>query len=455
VLSAKGVKWMRLRSTHALFLAFVLVMVIGVIINAIIISRKPSVRPPDIELLVTGKMRGRFELCGCPGERLQSLPMRASVIRQLLSNIERRERLILVESGGFVGDRESVAVAMRSFKMLGYDIIAVAQDECRYIDEVSLYAKTLGAKLIARDACPAGSSEVCKPSWVIKRQNFTVAFVTTGAQPEKKAIDKKWEEVEMDIEAVAKETNTIILINHWQLKELERVLRASRAKRLITLVITHDTHEPLKENKLEKRFGVYMLMLSDVLQPMPIVSIWLRQGKASEVRLTQIAVPSESTPDGEIKKLVNAYYRERQKRLREEWSSLVMRVKRKEYMPPRECSRCHEAQYRQWLATKHAKAVLTLAEKNRIEPECLECHSEEFRQTKLLTHVKAGYGVECVSCHIELKDPLKVKEHGQIPSERARPPRVDPKKVCTTCHNEKHSPKFEEKLSDYMMKVRH
>jgi vacuolar-type H+-ATPase subunit F/Vma7 len=446
---------MGLRSTHILLLALVAIVVIGVIVNAIIMSQKPSVRPPDIELLVTGKMRGRFELCGCPGERLQSLPIRASVIRQLLNNTERRKRLILVESGEFVGDRESVEVAMRSFKMLGYDIVAVAEGERRYIDEVSSYAKTLGTKLIARDACPTGTSETCKPSWVIKRQNFTVAFVTTGVQPQKKAVDEKWKEVERDIEAVAKEANAVILINHWQLKELERVLKVSDAKKHITLVINHDTPETQRENKLERRFGVYMLMLTDVLQPMPIVNIWLRRGKASVVRLTQLAVPSASPPDEKVEKLVSSYYRERQKRLREEWSSLVRRVKRKEYMSPKECSKCHEAQYRQWLTTKHAKAILTLVEKNRVEPECLQCHSEEFRQTKLLTNVSEGYGVECVSCHLELKDPIKVKEHGQMPSERARPPRVDPKRVCTTCHNKEHSPKFEGELSDYMMKVRH
>ncbi|MFA4030083.1 MAG: hypothetical protein GDYSWBUE_001478 [Candidatus Fervidibacterota bacterium] len=448
---------MRLRSTHVLLLALVAIVLIGIIVNAIVTSQRAILnRPPDIEILVTGKMRGRFELCGCPGERAMSLPVRAQAIRELTLTPELRERLILIESGDFTSDRESVKVAMLAFKMLGYDLVSIAQGEQPHIDEVLSQAKRLNIKLLARGVKGGEvTGGLCKSLWTLDCSKYKVAFITTGIQPTSssdKAVKSKWDEVMQDIKSASKSADVVILVNYWNMELLKSVMKATDAGRLITAVINHASSQQLRRPEMQRQLETSFLTLPNSLLPMPLLRIWIRKGKVRYISMATYTV-AEKIPDEKIKAIVEAYYRERQKRLMAQWSVIVRRARK--YTPPNACAECHEGEYRQWLTTKHASAIQTLKERHRLEPDCLKCHSEEFRQTKRLTATEKGRGVECVSCHVELKDPTKVKEHGQMPSDRARPPRVDPQKVCVQCHNKEHSPQFETMQSDYMSKVRH
>ncbi|MCS7253810.1 MAG: multiheme c-type cytochrome [Armatimonadota bacterium] len=448
---------MKFRSTHILLLALITIVIIGIIANFIITSQRAIInRPPDIEILVTGKMRGRFEFCGCPGERAQSLPMRAQAIKGLTLTPQLRERLLLIESGNFTSDRESVEVAMRSFKMLGYDLVSTAQSEQFYIDEVLSQARKLNMKLLARDIKGnEGLSDICKPVWVLSRSQYKVAFVTSGIQPksnDERTVMAKWNEVMNDVKSASGNTNAVILMNYWDWGLIERVLKETDAGKFITAIITHTSAQQLNRPEFQTNFETHFLLLPERLLPMPLLRLWIHRGKVRHLNMTTYS-PSVEIPDEEIKMLVSAYYRKRQERLKAQWLTIVRRAK--EYTTPKECAKCHESEYRHWMTTKHATAVLTLKKRHRIEPDCLKCHSEEFIQTKRLTMTDKGSGVECVSCHVELKDPVKVKEHGHMPSERARPPRIDPIKVCTPCHDKEHSPQFDVKLSDYMSKVRH
>lgn len=448
---------MRFRSTHLILLIFVAVVIIGAFINAILTSQRVILnRPPDIEILVTGKMRGRFELCGCPGERAMSLPIRAQAIKRLTLTPELRKRLLLVESGDFTSDKESVEVAMRAFKMIGYDLVSISESEQFHIDEVLSQARKHGIKLLARDIKSNESMErLCKPAWTLTCSQYKVAFVTTGTQPaspSEATLKEKWSEVMRDIESASKDATAVVLMNYWDLELLKRMMDATNARKLITAIVDHAPLRQLKRPEMQRHFDVGILVLPNSLLPMPLLRIWIHKGRVRHTDMATYTVP-ENTPDEEIHALVEAYYKERQKRLMAQWSTIVRRAR--EYTPPKVCAECHEGEYRHWLTTKHATAILTLKEKHRLEPDCLKCHSEEFRQTNRLTATVKGRGVECVSCHIELKDPVKVKEHGQMPSDRARPPRIDPKKVCTQCHNKEHSPQFEAMQSDYVSKVRH
>lgn len=453
---------MRFRSTHLLFVALILVIIIGIIINAVVINiternRAILSRPPDIQILVTGKMHGRFELCGCPGERAMSLPERASAIRRLTLNEDFRKKLLLVESGDFTSDKQSISVAMAAFKILGYDLVATAPSDHIYINEVLSHAGKLGLRLLTRDVnAGKGLSDLCKPLWVLDCSHFKVGFVTTGKQPvSDDALRYKWDEVMRDVEAASSDADVVILINYWDWEKLEHMMNMNKAKEQIALFVSHSSPQLQRRYELKMHFGVPTIFLSDTLLPMPLVRIWMHEGKVRRVDSFDYTVPPLNVPDEQIQKLVNDYYRERQNRLKALWPVLVRRAKEKAYVLPSECAKCHEAENRQWLKTKHATAVLTLKERHRLEPNCLKCHSEEFIQTKRLTRTGKGSGVECVSCHVELKDPVKVKEHGQMPSEKARLQRIDPLKVCTPCHNKEHSPNFESMMQDYLNKVKH
>lgn len=55
------------------------------------------------------------------------------------------------------------------------------------------------------------------------------------------------------------------------------------------------------------------------------------------------------------------------------------------------CGSCHQDQYRDWLATPHARAWSVLGPAEREDPRCVGCHTTSDRP--------GARGVQCESCH--------------------------------------------------------
>jgi len=97
---------------------------------------------------------------------------------------------------------------------------------------------------------------------------------------------------------------------------------------------------------------------------------------------------------------------------------------------------CHPAQYAQWQTQKHAQAIESLRQKERLVPECLKCHSEQYRRTgKFVPNLGRADGVQCSTCHGE----------GVIHSLLEGPDRIerDMGEVgCRSCHDADNDPEF-------------
>ena len=68
------------------------------------------------------------------------------------------------------------------------------------------------------------------------------------------------------------------------------------------------------------------------------------------------------------------------------------------------CKRCHEGNYRNWLKTKHAKALQTIAASPKYsQEECLACHSTGYGKLGEYATVEEVpfylRGVQCEACH--------------------------------------------------------
>jgi hypothetical protein len=111
----------------------------------------------------------------------------------------------------------------------------------------------------------------------------------------------------------------------------------------------------------------------------------------------------------------------------------------KPYYPPQLCKSCHAREYEDWAKTSHAKAIKTLVDEQRTEPECLSCHNEMYRRLGQWTASNDGVGgVECASCHA---DSLP---HGQERHSAKQKSKVNPA-VCLDCHTKDKSPDYNEK----------
>lgn len=101
------------------------------------------------------------------------------------------------------------------------------------------------------------------------------------------------------------------------------------------------------------------------------------------------------------------------------------------------CKQCHEANYRNWLKTKHAKASQTIvASPKYAQEECLICHSTGFGKVgEYATVEEVPYylrGVQCEACHGE----------GRGHPGKGGIERKVTLGVCRNCHTKDQSPAF-------------
>lgn len=119
----------------------------------------------------------------------------------------------------------------------------------------------------------------------------------------------------------------------------------------------------------------------------------------------------------------------------------------KPYYSPNLCKTCHTKEYEDWTSTKHAAAVKTLMDANRMIPECLPCHSEQYRRIKTVSINPDGIGgVECATCHIESLP------HGMERKSATTRTRVSAI-GCLDCHTKERSAGYDEQV--YFPKVSH
>lgn len=134
------------------------------------------------------------------------------------------------------------------------------------------------------------------------------------------------------------------------------------------------------------------------------------------------------------------------------------------------CAQCHPAEHRDWRASRHARALDTLSERNQqFNPECLPCHTLAYRQANGFysaarpQSVGMG-GVQCECCHGPARrhaqtqrrldnNPLKRvnPQAYQALARQARqalPRRDAPAALCQKCHEPEHDDHF-----DYARKV--
>ncbi len=103
------------------------------------------------------------------------------------------------------------------------------------------------------------------------------------------------------------------------------------------------------------------------------------------------------------------------------------------------CRRCHEAQAKKWLASRHSRAWNTLREKNETaNPKCLKCHvstTREAAEPYLLYIPSSLRQVGCEACH------GPGQNHAADPN-GAEPGNPSPASACAGCHTSEHDDDF-------------
>lgn len=128
------------------------------------------------------------------------------------------------------------------------------------------------------------------------------------------------------------------------------------------------------------------------------------------------------------------------------------------------CADCHKGPFKQWQATRHAHALVTLVNKGQeYNPECLKCHTTGFRQFNgfyAYSHIDSQqmFNVQCEVCHGPAQEHMETqmqlvsrpeswmsKADYQALLKRAKktmPQKKVPESVCLKCHTPENDNHF-------------
>ncbi|RJP75125.1 MAG: hypothetical protein C4532_00855 [Candidatus Abyssobacteria bacterium SURF_17] len=123
-----------------------------------------------------------------------------------------------------------------------------------------------------------------------------------------------------------------------------------------------------------------------------------------------------------------------------------------QYVGAANCASCHEAVYRDWRKSKHARAYNTLLDRNRhFFPDCVSCHTTGaglatgFQVGQATGHLE---GVQCEICHGPASEHVATDGVFQLR-------KAVPEELCVKCHDSEVSPNFKDKFEALMRSVNH
>jgi len=409
--------------------------------------------PPDLLLLITANRQGKLEVCGCPGKRAEDLAKVATLIQDTANEMQRKGATVsVIEGGDFTGGADVVPYLLKAYKVIGYQCIALSPRDEKRLSVIKTNAD--GVQLLLPATAPSSPENL--QTFRVQGKNFGIVLVNLGQPPLKD--EGYWQRLLQKLQSL-KQPNTLLAaiayIDRNSATELAPRLRGTVNILLIddALPLTSNEFSPGMTKAGKEVSGVFLAALPQSRATVLSLMVWANPKNGDSYRLEGQWVYATGRNDNpQVKQIVDEYYAKRQKELEREMQQLMKIAAQKTYLPPEFCGKCHQAQYEQWLSTKHARAVETLAEQKRMDKSCLPCHSLEFRLRGVVTERK-NRGVECVDCHVELQDPTTAQMHGQRPGERPTTRIVEAEKVCTSCHDQQNSPNFN--LQTYLPKVVH
>ena len=189
-----------------------------------------------------------------------------------------------------------------------------------------------------------------------------------------------------------------------------------------------------------------------------VLALWMdANGKLARHYATALALTGDVGESESIRQLLTDFYRNiaPENRFRDSLpfaEQLLEQQRGNGYVSATACQRCHEQEYQQWTATRHAFAYETLLRKERyFDAKCVSCHTTGFGyQTGF--HIgdpdSTLKGVQCETCHGPGKQHVGNPKKSNIRG-------GGDTSLCLQCHDPEHSPGFAEVVALHTKDVDH
>ena len=389
-----------------------------------VLAELESGEPPDVVILYTGGTQSHLEPCGCYQEQSGGLPRRASVVEQFR---EYGVPTLLVDAGNiFDGETEIDAqrceVNLKAMSTMGYNVVALSQVDLSYDDAYLRRQRAVATfPFLGRHGTRDDSTQPCLIEAV---GEYTLAFVT-----------------DMACETAVSQADMILSLGTPEDPEH------------IDVIICPDDIEPTVAEA-----GVLSVGCKSEGKTLGMLALWLgTDGKLAHHYATELALTQDVGESASIRQLLTGFYRNVAAETADQGTPLfaeqhLEQQTRNGYVSATACQQCHEQEYLQWSATRHAFAYQTLLKKERyFDAGCISCHTTGFGyQTgfQIGDQDSTLAGVQCETCHGPGKQHVGNPKKSNIRSGADT-------SLCLECHDTKHSPGFAEVVALHTKDVDH
>ena len=389
-----------------------------------VLSTLESGAPPAVIILYTGGTKSHLEPCGCYHEQSGGLPRRAYVVDKIR---KRGFPTLLVDAGNiFDGDAEIDArrceTNIKALAAMRYSAVGLSESDLAYGHAyLSRQHATATFPFLAPDA---GQDNLTQPFVIEQVERHSVAFVVGEAYEE-----------------AVSQADVVVALGKPENPEH------------IDVVICPDEIE----TTVSEGGPVYVGCKSEG-KTLGVLALWMdTNGQLTRHYATELALTSEVGESESVRQMLTDFYRETASETlspdsRLFTAQLLEQQQKNGYASATACQRCHEQEYLQWSATRHAFAYETLLKKERyFDAGCVSCHTTGFGYP---TGFQIGdadstlKGVQCETCHGPGKQHVGNPKKSNIRSGADT-------SLCLQCHDPKHSPGFSDVVALHSKDVDH
>ncbi len=404
--------------------------VFGEPLEAVLTELKKS-ESPSVIILYTGSTKSQLEPCGCYQEQAGGLPRRAYVVDQIRQN---GFPTLLVDAGNIFDGKEEIdthrcEVNLKVMSAMGYDVLALSEADLSYGNTYLSRLSTVAAfPFLAPEATETGFTRF--PFVNKKVGQHTITFVAGNVQEQT---------VGAALVAALSEANLVVALGNPETSES------------VDIVIQPDELENVETD------GETLYVASESEgKTLGLLALWINaKGELDRHYATQIALAGDVAESEPVREMLTDFYRKFSKSA--EVTPLfagehLEQNPQNGYASAMACQRCHQQEYLQWSATRHAFAFETLLKKERyFDSGCVSCHTTGFGYPtgfQIGDQNSAFKGVQCETCHGPGKQHVGNPKKSNIRSSADT-------SLCLECHDTKHSPGFADVVALHTKDVDH
>ena len=411
-----------------------------------------------ITILYTGNTQSYLEPCGCYPGQSGGIARRARLVEQIR---KQEKSVLLVDAGGiFEGtnalDRLRAKANMEAMEAIGYDAILLSPTELRFGDRfLEDIAIELQLPFISTNDPPLWQNDGLVQPRLTKRLKENEFLVLGASYLPNQSVPYLIKNLRRQVTAQADNHRTVILLS--ALDKVDNRQVANQLKEIDLIISMKPKARGRQYETVQKTVIAYCTPQGETLGR---IDLKLSEyGEIINYRIQELFM-DETVPDQPtVRSILQTFYDKiaADETLQALGKPLFTHESLEQdsenhYVGSNSCSVCHQPEFKQWQSTKHAFAFNTILKAQKhFHPDCVSCHVVGFGyETGYTTQADQNHfrNVGCETCH------GPGGKHIAKPSPRNIRGEVE-KGICLECHNQKHSPNFENQFEVAFPKVDH